>query len=386
MKKTLLISEIFPPIHGGSGRWFWELYSRLPKEQYFIAAGLSDGHSEYDKQHDLNVTRLPLSSPAWGIKSLTGLSFYWKNFLKIRSLVKKNCIHQIHCGRCLPEGVFGYLMKKLYNIPYLCYIHGEDVEAASSSRELSYIVKKVLDNASRLITNSKNSQRILINHWKVNPDKTVVLNPGMDSKRFIPARYNLETRKKLGWDNRSVVLTVGRLQKRKGQDMLIQALLRIKKDIPDILYAIIGGGEEKEHLQTLVEKLNLKENVQFCSEISDEEMIQCYQQCTLFALPNRTIGKDIEGFGMVLAEAQSCGRPVLAGDSGGTVETMIIGETGYIVDCTSSEILAKKIIALLKEPDLLSAMGQKARKHAEETLDWDVHTQKAIKIFNSISQ
>lgn len=383
-QKTLLISEIFPPIHGGSGRWFWELYSRLPRDEYIIAAGVSNGSSEYDDNHDLNVKRLPLSSISWGIKSMSGLIFYWNNLWNIRKLVKQHTITKIHCGRCLPEGVFGYLMYKFYDIPYLCYIHGEDIETASSSRELSFIVNKVLTNASKLIANSKNTRNILIHHWKVAPDKAVVLNPGMDASRFVPAEYDRKIRQNLGWNDRPVLLTVGRLQKRKGQDMLIQALPEIKKQHENILYALVGDGEEKQALIELVEKLDLQENVQFFSEISDETMIHCYQQCTLFVLPNRSIGKDIEGFGMVLAEAQSCAKPVLAGDSGGTAETMIIGETGFIVDCTKPEPLARKINQLLLNSSELKKMGLKARQHVSTTLDWEVHTTKAIDIFKEI--
>ena len=384
-RKRLLITEIFPPRHGGSGRWFWELYSRLPKNEYLIAAGQTKGDEEFDKTRDLDILRLPLSSTAWGLKSATGLKFYWENFLAIRKLIKKNKITQIHCGRCLPEGVLGLMINKIYRIPYLCYIHGEDIEAASSSREQSLMVRSVLKNASSLIANSKNTQKILINHWKVEADKTVVLNPGMDANRFIPAEFNIEARKKLGWDNRPVILTVGRLQQRKGQDMLIQALPEIKRHFPNILYAIIGDGEEKDQLLSLVEKLSLQQEVQFFSEISDSEMIQCYQQCDLFVLPNRSIGKDIEGFGMVLVEAQSCGKAVLAGDSGGTAETMLIGETGYIVDCTSPAPLAKKIVQMLNQEEELVTMGKRAREHVVKTLDWNMHATKAKSLFDQIN-
>jgi phosphatidylinositol alpha-1,6-mannosyltransferase len=381
MSKSLLISEIFPPKHGGSGRWFWELYTRLPRQDYIIAAGQTEGDTEFDQTHDLNLSRLPLSSKSWGFKSITGLKFYWRNFLIIRSLIKTNKITQIHCGRCLPEGVFGLIMKTIYNIPYICYIHGEDVEAASSSRELSFIVKQVLKKANKLIANSKNSLDILTNHWDVPVEKIAVLNPGMDGNKFIPAEYDEVVRKGLGWDDRPVMLTVGRLQKRKGQDMLIKAMPQIIEQHPDVLYAIVGDGEEKENLKSLVTELSLESNVQFLSEIPDETMIQCYQQCTLFVLPNRTIGKDIEGFGMVLAEAQSCGKPVLAGDSGGTAETMIVGETGLIVDCTSHEILARKVVYMLDQGELLKNMGEKARIHAFKSLDWTTHTRAAKTIF-----
>jgi len=145
--ESLLISEIFPPVHGGSGRWFWELYSRLPREDYYIAAGNTPGAARFDKTHDMNVQRLNLSSKSWGVRSLIGLKFYFRTFLHIRRIIKTHKIKSIHCGRCLPEGLIGCLFKVIYCIPYLCFIHGEDVESAATSRELSWIVRKVLKNA-----------------------------------------------------------------------------------------------------------------------------------------------------------------------------------------------------------------------------------------------
>ena len=383
MTKSLLISEIFPPKNGGSGRWFWELYHRLPKNEYIIAAGKTEGDEAFDKTHDLHLQRLNLSSPSWGIKSLTGLKFYFRVFGQIRKLIKRHEITTIHCGRCLPEGFIGYLFYKFFNIPYICYIHGEDVEAAATSRELSWMVNKALTHASKLICNSQNTANLLLNNWQACPNKTVILNPGCDTKRFIPAQPNEKVKESLGWQGKQVVLTVGRLQERKGQDMLIKAIPEIAKSIPNILYAIIGGGEEKTKLENLVNELGIRENVLFMSEVSDEQMIQAYQQCDIFVLPNRTVGQDIEGFGMVLVEAQACAKAVIAGDSSGTAETMIIGETGFIVDCTKSEPIANKLIELLQSPEQCSILGAAGRVHVEKALDWQVHTEKAQAVFKT---
>ena len=115
-------------------------------------------------------------------------------------------------------------------------------------------------------------------------------------------------------------------------------------------------------------------------------MVRCYQHCTIFALPNRTDGSDIEGFGMVLAEAQSCGRPVLAGNSGGTRETMLVGESGVIADCTSPQSLADAVNGLLDNgTEALSEMGNIGRKHVVKQLDWSVHVEKAVKLFEELS-
>lgn len=384
MKKTLLISEIFPPTNGGSGRWFWELYTRLPSDEYLIIAGKTNESQAFDETHNLNVKRLDLSSPSWGIKSKSGLAFYWRTFWQLKKIIKKHKITHIHCGRCLPEGVMGWLLKQFTKINFLCYVHGEDIETASTSRELSWLVKNVLKSATKLISNSENTANLLINNWQADKHKVTVLHPGCDTKKFIPAELNLEIRSHLTWFDRTVILTVGRLQKRKGHDMLISALPKIKESYPDILYAIVGHGEELNTLQELVKRLELEKNVIFHSEISDEEMIQCYQQCDLFILPNRTVNNDIEGFGMVLIEAQACGIPVIAGNSGGTKETMIIGETGFIIDCTQPQNIALHVTSLLKNESLYQTMKTQARAHITETLDWSVHVNKATTIFSQL--
>tara|TARA_R110001606_G_scaffold316538_2_gene463313 strand:+ start:1094 stop:2248 length:1155 start_codon:yes stop_codon:yes gene_type:complete len=372
MKKTLLLSEIFPPVKGGSGRWFWEIYTRIAPTKVVIAAGQDANSDKIDRTSPLKTYRLPLSSWSWGLKSLTGLKYYFRALRATLDVVKKEDIEVIHCGRCLPEGFVAFLISKFKGIPYICYVHGEDVETAATSRELSWIVNKALSGATRLIANSQNTADILLNTWCTDPAKTLVFNPGVDASQFVPAAQSNEIKSTLGWEGKRVILTVGRLQERKGHDKLIEALPQIIQHFPNTLYAIIGNGDRKAPLEALVIKLKLEENVMFMSELDDQKMIQCYQQCDVFVLPNRSVGRDIEGFGMVLVEAQACARPVIAGDSGGTAETMIINETGYIVDCTLTAPLAEKICLLLENEHLRDRMGAAGRKHVRQTLDWPV--------------
>jgi phosphatidylinositol alpha-1,6-mannosyltransferase len=167
-----------------------------------------------------------------------------------------------------------------------------------------------------------------------------------------------------------VVLTVGRLQERKGHDVFIRALPQVRQAIPDILYVIVGDGAERQRLEALVDEHGVRPQVQFRGEPVDEELIRCYQQCDLFVLPNREVGGDFEGFGMVLVEAQACGKPVIAGASGGTRETMRVPETGLIIPCEEPIILANTVIALLTDPSILAAMGTAARDWASSQFDW----------------
>ncbi len=189
-------------------------------------------------------------------------------------------------------------------------------------------------------------------------------------------------KQQMGWQGRKIIITVGRLQARKGQDMMIRATALLKQQFPEILYAVIGRGDCLESLKALSAELSLNDHVQFLTDVTDPQMIQCYQQSDIFILANRTIGNDIEGFGMVLVEAQSCGKPVIAGDSGGTKETMLLNESGFVIDCTDVKSISTTVAQLLADPERIAEMGKIGRKHVESELDWQVHVQKASLLFN----
>jgi phosphatidylinositol alpha-1,6-mannosyltransferase len=203
----------------------------------------------------------------------------------------------------------------------------------------------------------------------------------VDTQRFVPASRDETVRRRLGWDGRTVLLTVGRLQKRKGHDMLIRALPAIRQSVPGVLYAIAGDGGERTTLEGLAREQGMAEQVRFLGAVDDATLIRCYQQCDLFVLPNRREGSDIEGFGMVLLEAQACGKAVVAGDSGGTAETMRVPETGRIVACDGPDELARVLPELLARPDELARMGEAGRRWVVENFDWDALTRQACAVF-----
>jgi phosphatidylinositol alpha-1,6-mannosyltransferase len=121
--------------------------------------------------------------------------------------------------------------------------------------------------------------------------------------------------------------------------------------------------------------------VQFLGEVGDADLRCCYQQCDLFVLPNRQIGADIEGFGMVLLEAQACGRPVIAGRSGGTAETMRCPETGRLVDGDGPDNLGQVVTELLHDEMTRYRMGLAARQWVVDHFDWSVLSRQAAQMF-----
>src|SRR5205814_981528 len=151
---------------------------------------------------------------------------------------------------------------------------------------------------------------------------------------------------------------------------------------PNVLYSIVGEGWEREHLNNVVAEAGAADVVQFRGMPDDRELVECYQQCDMFALPNRQVNWDFEGFGIVLLEAQACGKAVIAGMSGGTAETLQPDVTGVIVPCETPVELAAATTALLTTPARLQEMGARGRERAVTKFDWSVLTRRSAEYFH----
>jgi phosphatidylinositol alpha-1,6-mannosyltransferase len=379
--KILLLAQVFPPQTGGSGRWLWELYRRLEGIDVRVVAASTAGDAGFDGASPLAISRLPWGFRSWGLAAPRNAAQYWRTYAHVAAETERFGPDVLHCGKCLPEGLIALALKVRRGIPYYCYAHGEELTLAATSRELRWLTGRVLASADRIIANSTFTRATLEKDWRVPARKVVVMHPGADVDTFRPAPFDAAVRERLGWTGKRVVLTVGALQQRKGQDMMIRALPRIRRDCPDVLYAIAGEGWERSRLEQLVDDVGVRDAVQFRGTPGDEELLACYQQCDLFALPNRRIGWDVEGFGMVLVEAQACGRAVLAGRSGGTVDTLIPGVTGELVDASSAEVLAEAVMKMLNAPDRLQDMGRRAREWVVSQFAWNELTQQACRVF-----
>jgi phosphatidylinositol alpha-1,6-mannosyltransferase len=379
----LLLSHVFPPRTGGSGRWLWELYRRLSGPEVHIAAGNVTGAEAFDQTAGLPITRLPLDFASWGVMHLRGAVDYARAIPALNTIAKDCNPDGIHCGKCLPEGLLAVAMKRWKGIPFACYVHGEELALAKTTRELTYLSEVVLGAATSIIANSHHSKNMLTTVWGVPAEKVTVMHPGVDTTTFVPAAVNPTTRTRLGWANRRVILTVGALQKRKGQDMLIRALPAIRARCPDVLYAIVGQGWEQAYLESLAAEHGVGDAVQFCGVPVDDALIELYQQCDLFALPNRQVGWDFEGFGIALIEAQACGKPVVAGASGGAPETVQPGVTGEVVACDDPVALAEAAAALLDAPARRAEMGRRGRQWVVGQFDWAVLSRAAEALFTA---
>jgi phosphatidylinositol alpha-1,6-mannosyltransferase len=379
----LLLAQVFPPAKGGSGRWFWELYRRLPGMPVHVVAGQVDGAEAFDRAAGLPVSRLALDFSSWGILNWRSVFQYVRAFFALRRIVSGVQPDVVHCGKCLPEGLLALALERWSGTPFCCYVHGEELTLAKTSKDLGPLTRRVLRRARTIIANSDHTKNILLSDWAAREDRVVVMHPGVDTSRFMPAPQSPEVRRRLGWTNRRVILTVGALQKRKGQDMMIRALSSLRKRCPDVLYSIVGEGWERSYLDGVVAECQAEPFVEFRSAPTDDELVELYQQCDLFALPNRRVGWDFEGFGIALLEAQACGKAVIAGRSGGTAEAIQPGRSGELVSCETSEELAAAALTLLEDPGRRAVMGACGRQWVIEYFDWNGLSRQAAEVFSA---
>jgi glycosyltransferase involved in cell wall biosynthesis len=233
------------------------------------------------------------------------------------------------------------------------------LERAALVLPISHFTAKMLNEVSGL---SYNKMRILYNAIPNDFASALVTPNGVEP---IAVRASRDTR---------VVLSVGSLSKSvayKGFDVVIRALPKVLEAVPNVLYVIVGDGDNKENLKGLAAEIGVGDRVDFAGEVSDAELAAYYRACDIFVLPSRTVQRngywEGEGFGFVYIEAALAGKPVIGSRDGGAGEAVLGGTTGLLVDPTSASEVSDALVRLLRNRQLAEEMGWEGRKWAERS-------------------
>ena len=355
----LMITELFLPTKGGSAVSFDDDFRRLGEKEVHIVTADVPGAKEFDLDHPNSIYRLTLKRCTW-IKP-ESLLMYLNLLQKSLWLTLSKRVTAIFAGRALPEGFIALLIGRLTGRNVLIYAHGEELTGWGRGKKFQAMCF-TLRHANWLLANSENTRDTLINLIGVAPERIVITLPTVDEERFHPDLDDGNVRDSIGIDKgKKLILSVGRLQQRKGFDNTIRSLPLLIKQGLDVEYALIGTGEDLESLQQLVQELNLTDRVHFLGHVSYDDLPRWYNSCDLFAMPNRDIDGDSEGFGLVFLEAAASGKPAISGTAGGTGSAVVDGETGLRVEGESITEIAKGIAYLLQNPVKAQEMGDKAR-------------------------
>ena len=224
--------------------------------------------------------------------------------------------------------------------------------------------------AAALIANSHNTARLL-QALGNSPRKIHVVHPAVDSERFSPdVAGSTELRRSLARENELLLLSVGRLQVRKGHDLVLKALAGMPVDAPKIRYIVAGCGDDASRLQALTAELGLRNQVEFVGVVPADALPSYYAAADIFVHPNRVEGEDFEGFGIVFLEAAASGIPVIGGRSGGVPEAVEDGKTGMLVGGTDPDELGRAILRLASSSSLRASLGSAARQRVLAHFTW----------------
>jgi phosphatidylinositol alpha-1,6-mannosyltransferase len=204
-------------------------------------------------------------------------------------------------------------------------------------------------------------------------DAMLKIAPGIDTDHFAPVDATA-LKDQLGLGDKKVIVSVGRLVHRKGQDTLIEAMPEIISAVPDAHLLMIGEGPYRAYLENRTKALDVQSSVTFIGRIQYADLPRYICTGDIFVMPSRSrlAGLEVEGLGIVYLEASACGLPVIAGNSGGAPDAVLEGKTGLVVDGRSSREVAQAVIELLSDTARCKEMGANGRQWIIKEWRWDI--------------
>lgn len=349
--RTLVVTNDYPPRHGGIQTYVHELLVRQPADEVVVLASSWAGAPAFDAQLPYPVTRADttvlLPTPA--------------TLKQARQLARSEGCDRVWFGAAAPLGL---LAPRLGLGRSVGSTYGHELLWAGlpGSRQVLRRIGRGLDAVTHLT--DWTAQRLT----PVLRTPSTVLPPGVDASVFRPGCGGEEVRRRHGLTDRPVVVCVSRLVPRKGQATLLRALPRIAARVPDVALLLVGGGPDRGALESLAAGLP----VVFTGSVPLEELPAHYDAGDVFAMACRSRfgGLEVEGLGIVFLEAAATGLPVVAGRSGGSAEAVQEGVTGHVVD-GSVEQVADRVSALLLDSERARALGTAGRQWVEQAWAWD---------------
>ena len=267
--KLLVLTELFLPTKGGTAVWFSEVYRRLGGREIHIVTADVGGAREFDADcpntiHRLNLRRVPWLKPE-------SLAMYGKFFLRALLLALRYRFKAIHAGRVLPEGLVAWLVARIVRVPVLVYAHGEEITTWRQPAKFR-VMRFAYNHADIVVANSEFTRGQLLT-LGVRSERIRIIMPGVDSNRFRPCLPCDDLRESAGLlDGQKLILSVGRLSRRKGFDMVIRSLPQLLKSGYDVQYVLIGTGEDGDFLQNLAGLNEVLDRVHLLGPIGDKDL------------------------------------------------------------------------------------------------------------------
>lgn len=378
--KSLVISSIYyPPDVGGISRFMSSLVAALGPGRVCCLTGVRSSDAERRRGHEERVYRRPLAFAKSKYLQAVG----WG--AAVAEIVLRERPRAVQLAT-LYDGYLGMWLKRWLGIPFVIYAHGNEVLDAMQGSWDGH--RRAVKSADRVLANSRFTVELL-KQAGVSSERIELVHPGCDVERFRVVPVSADVRRSFLGSHASgqVILTVGRLVSRKGHDLMIRALPMVLSQHPDTVYLIVGSGPAKPMLEQLADEMGVRDRVLIFEKVEDADLPIIYNLCDVFVMPSRADldSCDVEGFGIVFLEANACGKPVIAGRSGGIADAVVDGETGLLVPPDSSESLAEAICRILTDRELASQLGRQGRERTLKEFSWNAVAGRVDRIITEIA-
>jgi phosphatidyl-myo-inositol dimannoside synthase len=364
--KILLITNDLGPRAGGIESFILGLLKRLPHNSVIVYTSSQPKSESFDKDLFDKYGVIVIRDRS---KILLPTPRVTKRAVK---LMREFDTKIIWFGAAAPLALMAAPLRKNGATRLIALTHGHEVWWAKLPifGQLLGKISRDVDVLTYLGEYTKNAIKKVVS----DQSKLIKMAPGIDVEHFQPSEESDDLIHRLNISNRPVIVSVGRLVHRKGQDKLIIAMAQVIKDFPTAVLLLVGEGPIKYMLQKLVQHHSLEKNVIFAGRVQLNELPRYIQLGQIFAMParDRFFGLEVEGLGIVYLEASACGLPVIVGNSGGAPDAVISEKTGLIVDGTSPDRIANSIKSLLQHPEVAKRYGAAGREWVVNEWRWEI--------------
>lgn len=339
--KTLLITQDFPPLTGGIANYYWNRVKKMQSNEIVVL------------MNKVNSYQLPVTSYQLYYRNFF-TKYFWPHWLPLIwqawKIIKKEKPDIIWVGQVLPVGSAVWLLSKILKIKYFVTCHGNDLLRAKQNARKYKLAKKILANAKYIEANTKFTKEILIKNFGVTENKINIVYPECTLSRSQVDKNKVEELKsKYNLHGKKVLLTVARLVKSKGIEKIIKLIPELEKEIPNLVYLIVGDGPEKENLVVETRHCLVSDKIIFTGDVPHSELPNYYSLADCFVLtPENKLGVDKESFGIVYLEALEFELPVIAGNVGGAKEIAEKNSEMILVDSNNLQEIKENILKVLK--------------------------------------
>jgi len=363
----LIVTRNFPPDVGGMqvlmGGLSEGLLNHGPVKVFANEFSNSDS---YDKKTQMNIERVKGLKLFRKYRKANLVNNFIKENLNIRAIIADHW----KSLELLDE-------NSLKRFKTFCLLHSKEINHEKGTSLNKRLIKST-NKAMFIIANSNFTKELAIKVG-IDPLKIHVIFPGIKKPKIIDENFKIEA-EKIYSNSFPRIITVARLDKRKGHDKILMLIKNLITKFPKIKYVSIGFGEQENNLIKLSKELKIDQHVTFLKNIDENLKLALLASSNLFLMPSRIEKKSVEGFGISFIEAASYGIGSIGGKDGGASDAITDNKTGLICDGNDLNSIYEKTIDFFSNENF-KKFGKAASQFSED-FHWNKVVKNYLKLIN----